>query len=123
MFTCYGDFWLMKATANTTYLLKMTNMGSGRVETETVTSNSEGFVVLTTDWSNYFNTVSQVKFQLFEMSGSTFNIPVSFSVITGFSGGSYASQDATVSSNLYDCIYTSFEFGEVDKQYLFNVNA
>ena len=42
-----------------------------------------GFVVLTTDWSNYFNTVSQVKFQLFEMSGSTFNIPVSFSVITG----------------------------------------
>ena len=53
MFTCYGDFWLMKATANTTYLLKMTNMGSGRVETETVTSNSEGFVVLTTDWSNY----------------------------------------------------------------------
>ena len=55
-------------------------MGSGRVETETVTSNSEGFVVLTTDWSNYFNTVSQVKFQLFEMSGSTFNIPVSFPV-------------------------------------------
>ena len=47
----------------------------------------EVFVVLTTDWSNYFNTVSQVKFQLFEMSGSTFNIPVSFSVITGFSGG------------------------------------
>ena len=31
--------------------------------------------------------------------------------------------NATVSSNLYDCIYTSFEFGEVDKQYLFNVNA
>ena len=58
-----------------------------------------------------------------QMSGSTFNIPVSFSVITGFSGGSYAPQDATVSSNLYDCIYTSFEFGEVDKQYLFNVNA
>ena len=57
----------MKATANTTYLLKMTNMSSGRVETETVTSNSEGFVVLTTDWSNYFNTVSQVKFQLFDI--------------------------------------------------------
>ena len=36
--------------------------------------------------------------------------------ISGFSGGSYASQDATVSSNLYDCIYTSFEFGEVDKR-------
>ena len=75
----------MKATANTTYLLKMTNMGSGRVETETVTSNSEGFVVLTTDWSNYFNTVSQVKFQLFEMSGSKSGRINMFSISEGCS--------------------------------------
>ena len=41
-----------------------------------------------------FRSVSQSRY---EMSGSTFNIPVSFSVIIGFSGGSYASQDAIFS--------------------------
>lgn len=128
---CYEDLWLFKATANTSYLVKMTIRG--RVETEEVTSDSEGFVILSGGtWNNFFHTSSLAKFELFEMTGSTYtNIPVDFKVITGFSGGSYASQGATVSTNEYDCVYVPFRlmYGEdgdtavIDNQYLFNVNA
>lgn len=129
---CYNTLWLFKATANTSYLVKFTNIGSGRSNSEQVTSDSEGFVKLTGGtWNEFFNTDSEVKFQLFEMTGSTYtNIPVDFKVITGFSGGSYASQQATVSTTDYDCVYINFthlfdEDGviELDNQYFFNTNA
>ena len=128
MTNCYDNLWLFKATANTSYLVKMTNMGSYRSVTEEVTSDTEGFVILTGGtWSDFFNTGSQVKIELFEMTGSTYtNIPVDFYVITGFSGGSYASQQATISDTEYDCVYVTFDIITdltPDNQYLFNVNA
>jgi hypothetical protein len=133
IYPCYENLWLFKATANASYLVVLTNMGTGRKESEQVTADSEGFVILTGGtWNNFFHTNSQVRFEIFEMVGSTYtNIPVDFQVITGFSGGSYASQQATISTNLYDCIYVSFglltgEDGDaitIDNQYLFNTNA
>ena len=64
---------------------------------EKVISDSERFQFSNNELRDYFKVIVTSN-----VLGSTFNIPVSFSVITGFSGGSYASQDATVSSNLYD---------------------
>jgi len=133
IYPCYESLWLFKAEADTSYLVVMTNTGSGRKESEQITSDSEGFVILEGGtWNDFFHTNSQVKFELFEMVGSTYtNIPVDFKVITGFSGGSYAEQDATVSTTDYDCVYVSFglltgEDGDtvtIDNQYLFNTNA
>ena len=132
VFPCYDNLWLFKATADTTYLVKITNMGSGRVVSESVESDAEGFVILTGNtWADFFNTGAQVKFEIYEMVGSTYtNIPVDFRVITGFSGGSYASQQATISTTYYDCVYVSFEMLHdtdstvtVDNQYLYNTNA
>ena len=133
---CYDNLWIGKATANNNYLVKVTNIGSGRVVSEQVTATSAGLVKLTGGtWNDFFNSGSQFEFKLFQMDFSqvpnvTSNIPVDFYAITGFTGA-YYSITLTFSSTVYDCALVSFEMLydsdgspiEIDNQYLFDENA
>lgn len=116
------------AEADTEYTVRIKSSW-GKVVTEDVTSDAEGFVVISGGvWDDLFNSGGQFSFEVLELDT---NIPVDFQVITGFSGGSYASQDATVSTDYYDKILVEFSMAKgstgmsvlITNQYLFNDNA
>jgi len=68
---CYDNIWIGKATANNNYLVKVTNIGSGRVIAEQVTATSAGLVKLSGGtWNDFFNSGSQFEFKLYQMDFS-----------------------------------------------------
>lgn len=128
IFPCYENIYIGMAEADTEYTVRIKSSW-GKVVTEDVTSDAEGFVVISGGvWDDLFNSGGQFSFEVLELDT---NIPVDFQVITGFSGGSYASQDATVSTDYYDKILVEFSMAKgstgmsvlITNQYLFNDNA
>lgn len=128
IYPCYENIYIGLAAADTDYTLRIKSSW-GKVVTEDITTDSEGFVVITGGvWDDLFNSGGQFSFEVLEQDT---NIPVDFRVITGFSGGSYASQQATISTNYYDKILVDFNMLKgstgmsviITNQYLFNDNA
>ena len=133
---CYTALWIAKATANNVYRVELTNLGSGRIQSEVVTATSEGIIKLTGGtWSDFLNTESQVQIKIYLVNYSVSpsaktNIDVDFYVITGFAG-EYYNLTPTWSATKYDCILVDFEMLydsngvpiELDNQYLINEDA
>lgn len=128
IFPCYENIYIGLAVADTDYTIRIKSSW-GKVVTEDITSDSEGFVVLSGGvWDDLFNSGGEFGFEILEQDT---NIPVDFRVITGFSGGSYANQQSTISTNYYDKILVEFNMLKgstgmsviITNQYLFNDNA
>lgn len=133
---CYDDLWIAKASVLTKYRVEITHIPSGRRVNEEVTSDGDGYVILTGGtWADFLNGAGQYRIKLYESDFSvspsvTNNVPADFNVITGF-GGAYYDLSITLSSTQYDCILFDTEMiydsvgspVELDDQYLINEDA